>query len=360
MPHAPIRSLRCLLLSQGPSASVRPAITILLSTYNGEQFLQAQLESFSAQRYTNWVLLWRDDGSADSTIAIMRAFAAANPGRCTEAASSGPHLGAAESFLTLLQESQGAEMVAFSDQDDVWLANKLQHAVESLHPAGHAPALYCARQYLVDAALRGTKLSALHHNTPGFPASLTQNIANGNTLVMNAAAARLVSTFGRPEGTVHDWWSYIVVSACGGHVMFDPRPQVLYRLHKNNLIGSARPLPARALAAIRRGPKIFMTMMRRHADYLAAGASHLTPQSRQDLNTIHTALRGGMFPRLAALRCTRFRRRTLLENLLFSFWFITEKPSTPQAAPSFARKPGQITPEPEELRLPRRAVQSQT
>ncbi|MDD2795098.1 glycosyltransferase [Acidocella sp.] len=346
-------------MSRLASASAWPTVTILLSTYNGEAFLQAQLESFTTQRYTNWALLWRDDGSNDATLPIMRAFTAANPGRCMEAASSGPHLGATESFLTLLCESHGAEMVAFSDQDDVWLAGKLQHAVESLRPAGREPALYCARQYLVDAALRGTKLSALHANTPGFPASLTQNIANGNTLVMNAPAATLVAGLDRPEGTVHDWWSYIVVSACGGRIIFDPRPQVLYRLHKNNLIGSSRPLPARALAAIRRGPKIFMTMMHRHADILATGASHLTPQARHDLKSIQSALQGGLAARLAALRCTRFRRRTLLENLLFSLWFITEKPAATLAANNFGRMPGQIAPEPDELRLNRPAIQSQ-
>ena len=142
---------------------------------------------------------------------------------------------------------------------------------------------------------------------------------------MNTAAAALVAAMGRPEGTVHDWWSYIVVSACGGRIIFDERPQVLYRLHKNNLIGSARPLPARALAAIRRGPTVFMTMMRRHADMLATGANHITPQARGDLKTIQSALYGGFSAGLPALRCSRFRRRTTLENLLFGFWLITER-----------------------------------
>ena len=319
------RSLRCRLLSLHPPASARPMVTILLSTYNGARFLPAQLQSFTAQNYKNWVLHWRDDGSTDATIAIMRDFTAHNPGRCIESPTSGPHLGASESFLTLLHEDAPAAMVAFADQDDVWLVEKLQHAVEALTHAGNGPALYCARQYLVDEALRGTKLSVPHRKAPGFPASLTQNIANGNTLVMNTAAAALVAAMGRPEGTVHDWWSYIVVSACGGRIIFDERPQVLYRLHKNNLIGSARPLPARALAAIRRGPTVVMTMMRRHADMLATGANHITPQARGDLKTIQSALYGGFSARLTALRCSRFRRRTTLENLLFGFWLITER-----------------------------------
>jgi hypothetical protein len=102
-----------------------------------------------------------------------------------------------------------------------------------------------------------------------------------------------------------------------------------------------------------------MTMMHRHAEILAASANHLTPQARHDLKTIQSALQGGIAARLAALRCTRFRRRTLLENLLFSLWFITEKPTTAQAAHHLGRKSGHNTAEPDDLRLNRPAIQSQ-
>jgi hypothetical protein len=302
-------------------------ITILLSTFNGARFLQAQLDSFVIQSYQNWTIYWRDDGSSDDSVAIMRDFAARlGPARCIESPGSGPHLGASPSFLTLLSEVPGAAIVAFADQDDVWLPEKLQAAITRLAPAAGRPALYCARQYLVDQDLRGAKLSAMHDTSPGFPASLTQNIANGNTLVMTGAAARLVAAAGRPDGTVHDWWSYIVVSAAGGAIFFDETPTVYYRLHKNNLIGSARPLPARAVAAIQRGPAIFMTMMRRHADALADQASIMSPHARADLKIIRAALHGNIVARLRALLTTRLRRRTLLENLLFSYWFITNTP----------------------------------
>lgn len=269
---------RCRLLIPSQPALWQSVITILLSTYNGERFLAAQLDSFLAQSYENWGLHWPDDGSTDGTVGIMRDFTARlEPGRCMESPSSGEHLGASTSFLTLLAECDSPDAAAFADQDDVWLPEKLRCAVEHLAQAGPRPMLYCARQYLVNEALQRAKLSVAHLDTPGFPACITQNIANGNTLVMNTAAAALVTSMGQPEGTVHDWWSYIVVSACGGKIVFDERPQVLYRLHKNNLIGSSRPLPARAMAAIRRGPAIFMTMMRRHTDTLAAQSNLLSP-----------------------------------------------------------------------------------
>jgi len=314
--------------------AANPPLTILLSTYNGARFLGAQLQSFCAQSYTNWTLYWRDDGSTDDSVAIMRAFAAQQPpGRVRESPGSGPHLGASPSFLTLLGEAEDADLVAFADQDDVWLIDKLRHAVDRIVAAGDRPALYCARQYLVNEKLEGARLSVVRDCIPGFPACLTQNVANGNTLVMNHAAARIVASMGQPEGTVHDWWSYITVAACGGEIIFDERPAVLYRLHKNNLIGSARPTPARALAALKRGPAIFMTMMRRHGDALAVHQARLTPTARRDLARIRTALNGGMFARINALRCPGFRRRTLLENILFAYWFVTDSLPAAEFAP---------------------------
>jgi glycosyltransferase involved in cell wall biosynthesis len=306
------------------AAAAGAAVTILLSTYNGEKFLNAQLESFLTQDFTDWRLLWRDDGSDDRTVAMMREFGASlAPGRCVESKSSGPHLGAAPSFLLLLAEAQGENIIAFADQDDVWLPCKLARAAARVSAAGDKPALYCAQQYMVDEALMGARKSAAHTNPPKFPASLTQNIANGNTLVMNRAACELVTAIPGPDGTVHDWWSYIVVSACGGEVVFDAEPQVLYRLHKNNLIAASPSITARALAALDRGPDIFMTMMRRHADALRRHDAKLTPAARADLALVNAALSGGWRQRLAALRCQNFRRRTKLENLLFGYWFMT-------------------------------------
>ncbi len=282
------------------------------------------MESFARQDFADWRLVWRDDGSTDRTVAMMRDFAATLPeGACVESETSGPHLGAAPSFLLLLKEAREASIIAFADQDDVWLASKLDRAVAHIAAAGERPALYCAQQFMVDEALRGNRKSAAHINPPQFPASLTQNIANGNTLVMNRAACDLVTAIPGPDGTVHDWWSYIVVSACGGKVMFDAEPQILYRLHKNNLIAASPSITARALAALDRGPGIFMTMMRRHADTLNRHAGKLTPGARADLATIRDGLNGTWRDRLHALRNSRFRRRTLLENALFAYWFLT-------------------------------------
>jgi hypothetical protein len=197
----------CALTSlAGPVAmTMRPCVTILLSVYNGEKYLRNQLDSFLRQEDVDWLLCWRDDGSTDASMAMMEAFACEiGAARCLKSVSSGPHLGAAASFLQLLLEHREASFIAFADQDDCWLPGKLRRSVQRLgNPAG-PPALYCARQMLTDECFKHPTPSIKFCGKPGFPASLTQNVATGNTVVINAAAAQLITSIPVPEASPHD------------------------------------------------------------------------------------------------------------------------------------------------------------
>ena len=51
-------------------------VNILLSTYNGEQYLAEQVKSIQEQTYQEWELLIRDDGSSDGTVEIIKQLAA--------------------------------------------------------------------------------------------------------------------------------------------------------------------------------------------------------------------------------------------------------------------------------------------
>ena len=85
----------------------------------------------------------RDDGSTDGTIEILRS-------RGLEA-ERGEHLGFVRSFAALLARSD-ADYVAFCDQDDVWLPDKVSRAVARLEGIS-GPALYCGRLAVVDERL---------------------------------------------------------------------------------------------------------------------------------------------------------------------------------------------------------------
>ena len=296
-------------------------VAVLLSTHNGAEFLGAQLDSLVAQTCTDWRLHWRDDGSSDATAALMQRFRH-GPGRGRVVVHPPGRLGVTASYLALLRAAD-AEFVAFADQDDVWLPDKLARGVRALGavPPG-VPALYCARQVLVDAGLRRLGLSCAVRRPAGFPAALTQNIATGCTVMLNRAAARLVAGSRQPGSTLHDWWSYLVVAAAGGTLLLDETPTVLYRQHPANLVGAPRSMTRRAVAALRRGPGVFMGVLRDHVAALASQPHLLCPEARAALGVIDAALREGPRRRVAALRLPGLHRQTWQETLLFRVWFM--------------------------------------
>ncbi len=301
-----------------------PPVAILLSTWNGERFLPAQLDSILAQTEAPWVLYWRDDGSTDGTVALMRAFGqGAGRGRCVDLCDDAGRLGATASFLRLLRAAPSGGAVAFADQDDVWLPGKLGRGAAALAAVPAAtPALYCARQVLVDAELRRLGLSFPVRRAPGFPAALIQNVATGCTVMLNATAAALAARARAPAPTVHDWWCYLLVAAAGGRLIVDDEPAVLYRQHGGNAVGAPPSLRRRAAAALRRGPGVFMAVLRGHVAALHEQPWLLAPAHRPAFEVLERALQDGAWRRLAALRLRGLRRQTWQETLLFRWWFL--------------------------------------
>jgi len=299
-------------------------IAVLLSTYNGQRFLAGQLDSLRAQAHQDWVLYWRDDGSSDATTAILRAFLDDLPGRVVALDDPGRY-GATESFLRLLRAAvrDGHETLAFADQDDVWLSDKLARgaaALASVPPA--MPALYFARQRLVDPELRPLGLSLPIRRPPGFPAALTQNLATGCTQMLNRAAAELVAASAAPASANHDWWCYLLIAAAGGRLLHDATPTVLYRQHAGNTIGAPTGFFWRAIAAMRRGSAAFTSVLRQNVAALADQPHLLAPSAREQVGVLAEALRGGMLDRMRALRMPGLRRQTWPETLVFRLWFM--------------------------------------
>jgi len=221
------------------SAESCPRVAVLLCTFNGDDFLDAQLQSIERQVGPAWELFVSDDGSRDNTLDCVSAFRRrAGEGRVQ--ITSGPGRGYVANFLSLLHSPTNADYLAFADQDDVWDADKLQRAVSVLSRLPQErPALYCSRTRLIDEQGRPAGLSARFTRPPGFANALVQNIAGGNTMVFNRAARELLVAFGDVDVVSHDWWVYLVISACGGEVIYDSQPSVGYRQHRSNQIGSS-------------------------------------------------------------------------------------------------------------------------
>ena len=208
---------------------------ILLSTFNGERFLSALLDSLIGQLDVQPVLYWRDDGSTDSTVKIVRGYQGSIDMR---EISGTERIGPCASFLALLREATPHHAsFHFADQDDLWKSGKVAHAHQVVSQI-ESPALFHCRQQLIDPSDRVLKLSK--QSGPGsFSNALCENIAVGCTVTLNHSAAVLVAKGNPTHSLMHDWWSYLIVSAVG-RILYDSNPWIQYRQHSQNFIGGNR------------------------------------------------------------------------------------------------------------------------
>lgn len=221
-------------------------IDILLATYNGAPYLPELLQSLQDQTEENWRLLVRDDGSTDATVDIIRTWAKSTGRSCVILADDGQRLGASHSFGALLAASD-APYFMFSDQDDVWLPEKIAHTWAALKkreakcPAGTPIMAHC------DLAVVSETLEPL---APSFwaqsrldpldPAShkrlLLENFTPGCAVMGNRALA--VRALPVPDAAImHDWWLALVAGYLG-EIVTIPKPLILYRQHGGNAIGA--------------------------------------------------------------------------------------------------------------------------
>jgi glycosyltransferase involved in cell wall biosynthesis len=120
-------------------------IAVALATYNGERFLQEQLDSLAKQTRLPDQLVIRDDGSTDATLDIVDAFRRSAPFP-VEVLSAGEKLGPMMNFLTAAQACR-AEYVAFCDQDDIWLPTKLERCEAALMASGACLAIHSVSNF---------------------------------------------------------------------------------------------------------------------------------------------------------------------------------------------------------------------
>lgn len=258
-----------------------------------------------------------DDGSTDATLDQLTAFSQHHkPGQVT--LQGGPRKGFVKNFMSLICEpALHADYYALSDQDDIWHPNKLERAVKWLRevPEGQ-PALYCTRTELIDGAGQPIGFSPLFNRPPAFANALMQNVAGGNTMVMNNAARNLLVEAGADNDVVaHDWWIYIVVSACGGLVHYDSEPSLRYRQHGDNLIGANAGLGARLLRIKMLFQGHLKTWTNQHIQALSPLLPRLTPVNRRIYDRFISARQRSLLPRVVGIRRSGVYRQTLLGNL---------------------------------------------
>lgn len=299
-----------------------PLVEVVLSTYDGAAWLDAQIASILGQTHGTLRLSVRDDGSSDGTQTLLAEWAERD--RRIVWRQGGRNLGPSGSFFRLLDGvGEDAVFAAFADQDDVWEADKLARAVDALSslPAG-LPGLYCARVVIVDEELRRRGLSPLPGRGPSLANALIENIAIGCTSVLNRAALELLRAEWPNPPAKHDWWCYQVVSALG-QVLYDPRPALKYRQHGGNATGAGYTPIDRFLGKVRRQLDGEQSALRRHqaGELRRLFGNRLSALDRALVADFLDSAQG--FPdRLRYALCGGVRRQHWLDNLAYRLLYV--------------------------------------
>lgn len=211
-------------------------IVVLLSTFNGEEYLREQLDSLLQQTIKVDILV-RDDGSTDSTKQILKEYANKHSFFTWY---TGENLKPAHSFFDLVMTvSQDYDYAFFCDQDDIWLSDKIETAVNMLDDKTCIPAMYYSATKLVDF-----KLDEIGYNfrKSSFSKSLLISFLHGSlvtgcTICINQRLLRKLKLYKPLKMSMHDTWVHRLCLSLGGEIVADPVPHILYRQHSKNVLG---------------------------------------------------------------------------------------------------------------------------
>ncbi|MBA4422643.1 MAG: glycosyltransferase family 2 protein [Syntrophus sp. (in: bacteria)] len=223
--------------------------SVVLCTYNGERYIQQQLDSLLAQSRLPEQIVAVDDGSADRTWEILQAFAEKARGRgfSVDAQRNPDNLGYVRNFEAAFQRA-GTDMIFVCDQDDVWDPEKLAIMHERFTGDPDLLLLHSDAR-LVDARLGDLGCSLFDalelgpdelqrvHDGRGFDVLLRRNIVTGATMAFRRDLLALAVPFG--DGWIQDEWLAIIASAIGKIDVVE-RKLIDYRQHDANQLGMRR------------------------------------------------------------------------------------------------------------------------
>lgn len=208
-------------------------VNILLSTYNGEDYIKQQLDSIIEQTYTDYKLYIRDDGSSDNTVRIIEQIVREKNLSEKIIVIKGKNLGFCRSFGELLKYADEGELWAFCDQDDFWKPEKIEWAVEMLEMQQSIPVLYTGNFAYVNSNLEFIKNYNPNYKGYDLRKSITSSICYGFTCVINRKLREMLleSDFSKIQS--HDWYMAMIASTFG-KIIFDSRIVALHILHATN------------------------------------------------------------------------------------------------------------------------------
>ena len=212
-------------------------VTVVMSSFNGEKYIKEQIDSILSQKHCKVSLLVRDDGSSDATITILQQYE--NKGQLK--LLQGENLKPAKSFLEALKYSGETDYYAFSDQDDIWLDDKLNAAINVLEKMDNNKLnLYCSNLTAVDNNYNILTSRLLPEQIVSNYKELLVRSPHifGCTCVFNKKLRDFIVDRELPKNLImHDLWIALIASSMG-NLYYDSAAYIMYRQHGNNHTGA--------------------------------------------------------------------------------------------------------------------------
>lgn len=221
-------------------------ISILLSVYNGENYICEMLDSLQSQTLQDFVCYIIDDGSKDNSIDVIKSWInekdASNRFVFLDKKGKGS---AKDSFLFLLKEVE-SDYYMFADQDDVWLPGKVEETykrIVEIEKGKTVPSCVFSDMYVTDEKLSIISDSFLgvlqrNGNDLRFQRIMIDNPAAGCTMIINKRLRDMAILLENIDLIImHDQF-IAALAAAFGKIDFINKPLVYYRQHENNEMGA--------------------------------------------------------------------------------------------------------------------------
>ncbi|MBH1940579.1 glycosyltransferase family 2 protein [Mobilitalea sibirica] len=221
-------------------------VSVVMSTYNGEKYVGAQIESILKSDYQDFELFIYDDGSKDKTLEIVNSYSAHHPDKI-HVYKNEKNLGVTRNFLQGLCRTS-TDYVMFCDQDDVWNPNKILVTLNKMREIEAADGKDIPIAVFTDAQVVDKDLSIIQNSffrsgrlnpyKTDLPHLLMENKVIGCTVMMNAALRKIVQKSKLPErAKLHDGWVALIASSLG-RIDYLNQTTLLYRQHGGNVVGN--------------------------------------------------------------------------------------------------------------------------
>lgn len=310
----------------------KSSIACLLAYFEGSQYIKDQIQSIIDQKTNNLniSLFISDDYSKESFPSLEELNLENLKNINIFYRKLKKNVGYANNFLFSLKDiNTKFDYFCFSDQDDIWLDNKIATAVKTIekYPKGIS-FLYGGRTSYFDKECN-QKIgdSLLIKKIPSFKNAIIQNISGGNTMLFNNEARKIiVKTIKKNLNTVsHDWWCYQIISGTGGITYYDKCSFVKYRQHSKNLLGANNSLKARLFRIKNLLNGKFRIWNNINMNNLKNNINLLTKENQKILKDFEKCRNSSLLKRLILLRSIGIYRQTIAGNLALFFAVILNR-----------------------------------